>query len=362
MNAQTKRIALIVLLVVALLLAGCNPVSTPTPAPAVVSSSGEVGLAELAAGRKIKVLGLFATQLSEPWDQAIHRPLAVLGDARIIDYRYVEALGYDGQMQKVARQVVEDWRPDLIIGDGFGNNEGENDIGKVAAENPGIVFVFGTDKPAKAPNFSIFDNENKDGAYIAGRILARASKSGVLGQVLGKDLGECNRLGNAFVRGVLDENPKGMVYSQYINDWYAPDKAYAVAEAMIKNGADGMYGERLGAERAAADAGSGVLVVGQMIDVTDQAPANTISCIIWNLEPMIRKVIGDVQQGKVYAENLGNLSWAKNGGTYLSPVPDNLATKYPWASGYIEELMDKIRAGELVIANVDTTLPAQSKR
>jgi len=108
----------VTVLMIAALLAGC-------------AGAGETE--EQAATGKVKVFGAFATPIEEPWDGVIHDALLKAKEAGLIEYTYTEDIGYTGDMERVLREVAEQQKPDLIMGDAFVNEEA---VRRVAADYP----------------------------------------------------------------------------------------------------------------------------------------------------------------------------------------------------------------------------------
>ncbi len=119
------------LIVAAVAMAACA--APPAAAPASNTTSS-------AAAGKLKVFAAYATPLEEPWPSIIHAALNAEKDAGTIDYRYQDDIGYKGDMEQVLRKEIEQNKPDIIMGDAFGNEE---IVAKVAADNPKVAFAFG---------------------------------------------------------------------------------------------------------------------------------------------------------------------------------------------------------------------------
>src|SRR5262245_56628162 len=111
--------------------------------------------AVVAQDAPLKVFGAYATEIEEPWDGVIHAALQAEPDAGRIEYTFVDALGYSGDMELTLRDTAELEQPDIIFGDAFGNEEA---VRAVAADYPDIAFVFGSGGGPADPNFSVFDN------------------------------------------------------------------------------------------------------------------------------------------------------------------------------------------------------------
>src|SRR3990170_7511520 len=140
MNKRTIFHLLIVSILVAslaLLISACGTSATPTPEQVIVTQevvvTKEVKVIETvvveltqepeAGPTKLKVFGAFATPIEEPWDGVIHSALLKAMDAGTIDYEYTDNIGYAGDMERVLGEVAEEKKPNIIIGDAFGNEE-----------------------------------------------------------------------------------------------------------------------------------------------------------------------------------------------------------------------------------------------
>src|SRR5215210_2421943 len=89
----------------------------------------------------LSVFGAFATPIEEPWDGVIHSALKREEKAGVIEYKFVDDIGYSGDMERQLREVAQEDEPDIIFGDAFGNEEA---VRRVAADFPDIAFVFGS--------------------------------------------------------------------------------------------------------------------------------------------------------------------------------------------------------------------------
>ena len=118
--------------VLALALAGCGGDDDDDEA------GGQTGTG---AAETLSVFGAFATAIEEPWDGVIHSALLDEEKAGRIEYNFVDAIGYSGDMERTLREVAQEDEPDVIFGDAFGNEEA---VRRVAADFPDIAFVFGS--------------------------------------------------------------------------------------------------------------------------------------------------------------------------------------------------------------------------
>ena len=296
---------LVVLLIVTSLIAGCAQSNTGT-------SSG-----------KIKVFGAYATPIEEPWDGVIHQALNAAKDAGTIDYTYTENIGYSGDMERILREVADQQKPDIIFGDGFGNEEA---VRRVAKDYPNIAFVFGSGLGPADPNFSVFDNWIQEPAYLSGMLAAGMSKTGTIGVVGGYPVPEVNRLVNGFIKGAKEVNPNAKILVTFINSWFDPAAAKEAALAQIDGGADVLYAERFGVVDAAKE--KGLLAIGNMSDQNSLAPDTVITSPVWNMTPTVNYLVAQVKAGSYTAMDLKDFSMMAKGGATLAPF-HNLESKIP---------------------------------
>lgn len=264
---------------------------------------------------KLKVFGAFATQIEEPWDGVIHTALEAEKVAGTIDYTFQDDIGYAGDMERVLREVANKDKPDIIIGDAFGNEEA---VRAVAKDFPKIAFVFGSGGGPAEPNFSVFDNWIHEPAYLAGMLAGGLTKTNTIGVVGGHPVPEVNRIVNAFAKGAQEVNPNVIVKVTFISSWFDPPSAKEAALAQIGAGADILYAERAGVIEAAQE--NGLIAIGNMSDQASIAPGNVVTSVTWNMVPTVKYVINQVQAGAYAAQDLKDFSMVGKGGAALAAV------------------------------------------
>jgi basic membrane lipoprotein Med (substrate-binding protein (PBP1-ABC) superfamily) len=323
-QSKSKKLFLPValLVIVSLLLASCAPAATPT-ASAETSSSG-----------KLKVYGAYATPIQEPWDGVIHSALKKAADEGKIEYQYTENIGYSGDMERVLREICDKQKPNLIVGDAFGNEEA---IRRVAADYPKIAFAFGSGSGPSEPNVAVFDNWIHEPAYLMGMLAGGLTKSGTIGVVAAMPIPEVNRIVNAFIAGAKETNPKSKVLVTFINSFYDPAQAKEAALAQIDGGADVLFAERFGVIEAAKE--KGLWAFGNMSDQNELAPDQVVTSAVWNMEPTINYLIAQVTAGTFTAQDLKDFSMMGKGGASLASF-HNTESKLP------KDLLDKVKAKE----------------
>ena len=290
--------------VISLVLGACGG-ATPTAAP------------QPAAG-KITVFGAYATPLEEPWDRVIHNALLDAQTRGDVEYKWADHIGYAGDMERVLREEATKNKPDIIIGDAFGNRDG---VAKVASEFPDIAFVFGSDGGPQNPNLAVFDNWIHEPAYLCGLIAGEMTKSNVIGVVAAMPIPEVNRIVNAFIQGVKEVNPDAKVLVTFINSFYDPAKAKEAALAQIDAGADILYAERAGVIEAAAE--KQLFSFGSLEDQNSIAPDYVLTGPVWNMAPTVDYVVKQVKAGAFTAQDLKDFSTMVKGGADLASYHGN---------------------------------------
>jgi basic membrane lipoprotein Med (substrate-binding protein (PBP1-ABC) superfamily) len=291
--------------------------------------------------KTLKVFGAYATAIEEPWDGVIHSALQKEQDAGRIEYRFVDDIGYAGDMERTLREVANQDQPDVIFGDAFGNEEA---VRRVAADFPEIAFVFGSGGGPAEPNFSVFDNWIHEPAYLAGLAAGKLTKSNTLGVVGGYPVPEVNRLINAFIQGAQEANDATQVKVTFINSWFDPAAAKEAALAQIAAGADVLYAERFGVIEAAQE--KGLLSIGNMSDQTELAPDSVVTSAVWSMEPTVKYVIDQVLAGSYTAQDLKDFSMYAKGGASLAPLNTGVEGGIPDdVVGLVEEKEQAIKDG-----------------
>jgi basic membrane protein A and related proteins len=303
---------------------------------------------------KLKVFGAYATPIEEPWDGVIHAALQKAADAGEIEYTYQENIGYSGDMERVLREVCEQQKPNLVMGDAFGNEEA---VRRVAKDFPEIAFAFGSGSGPSEPNVAVFDNWIHEPAYLMGMLAGGLTKSNKIGVVGAMPVPEVNRLVNAFTAGAKAQNPDAVVLVSFINSFFDPAAAKEAALAMIDNGADVLYAERFGVIDAAVE--KGLFAFGNMSDQNELAPDYVVTSAVWNMDPTVEYLIKQVTAGTFTAQDLKDFSMMGKGGASLAPF-HNTESKIP------ADLLAAVKAKQAEIesgifrVDVDEAQPAGS--
>jgi basic membrane protein A len=149
---------------------------------------------------------------------------------------YVEKVPESADAERVIRDMAGQGNK-LIFGTTFGYME---PMLKVANDNKGVKFEHATGYKT-AENMRTYDSRTYEGAYMAGVIAGKMSKSGTLGVVGSVPIPEVVRNINAFTLGAQSVNPKVKTKVVWVNEWFNPPKETEAATALINGGADVLF-------------------------------------------------------------------------------------------------------------------------
>lgn len=145
----------------------------------------------------------------------------------------VESVPESADSERVFRDLANKGNK-IIIGTSFGYQDFEM---KVARDFPDTVFAHATGYK-QAKNFGTYDIRMYQGAYLAGVIAGKVTKSNTLGFVGSVPVPEVVRNINAYTLGARSVNPKIHTKVVWVNSWFDPGKEKQAAEALIGQGAD----------------------------------------------------------------------------------------------------------------------------
>jgi basic membrane lipoprotein Med (substrate-binding protein (PBP1-ABC) superfamily) len=262
---------------------------------------------------KIKVAGIYTVPIEQQWVSRIHKALQAAQARGDVEYVWSESVS-NTDYERVMRQYSEAGNQ-LVVGEVFGV---ERPARAVARDYPKTAYLMGSSFGPAGKNFAVFDNYIQEPAYLTGMIAGSMTKSNHIGMVGGYPIPEVNRLMNAFMDGARETNPQVRFSVSFIGSWFDPPKAKEASFAMIDRGADVMYAERFGVSDAAKE--RKVLAIGNVIDTQAQYPETVVVSALWHMEPTIDRAIQAVKAGTFTAEDYGQYSTMKFGGSSLSPL------------------------------------------
>ncbi|MQX64535.1 BMP family ABC transporter substrate-binding protein [Sinorhizobium meliloti] len=283
----------------------------------VLASGLVLGVSALApavrASAPIKVAGVHASPVENAWNSVLHKALQDAAAEGVIEYVFSEGISgtdYPRAMREYAEQGAK-----LIIGEAYAV---EKQAREVAADYPETAFVLGSSGKESGDNFGVFGTWNHDGAYLAGMLAGKMTKSNVVGSVGAMPIPEVNMLINAFAAGVKAVNPDAKHLVTFIGTFFDPPKAREAGLAQIDARADILFGERIGTADAAKE--RGLKSVGSLIDYTPRYPDTVFANALWGFRPILNAAIADVSAGKPVGKDYTAFGLLKEGGSDVAYV------------------------------------------
>ncbi|MES2935931.1 MAG: BMP family ABC transporter substrate-binding protein [Pseudomonadota bacterium] len=235
---------------------------------------------------------------------------------------FVENVPEGADAERVFRDLATQGNQ-LIFGTTFGYME---PMLKVAKDFPNIKFEHATGYKTAA-NMAIYDSRTYEGAYVAGVIAGKMTKSNKLGVVGSIPIPEVIRNINAFTLGAQSVNPAATTRVVWINKWFDPGKERDGALALIGLGVDVLIQNTDSPATLQAAEEKGVLAFGWDSDMSKFGPKAHLGSAAINWAPYYNKIVGDVLAGS-------------------------------WKSG---ETWNGVKEGAINIVSPNATLPADVK-
>lgn len=219
--------------VAAAALVGCGKKEEPAPAPAPVAA------APAAKPEPLKIAFAYVGPVGDGgWTFAHDNGRKALekefGDK--ISTSFVENVPESADAERVIRDMAGQGNK-LIFGTTFGYME---PMLKVAADNAGVKFEHATGYK-QAANMRTYDSRTYEGAYMAGVIAGKMTKTNTLGVVASIPIPEVIRNINSFTLGAQSSNPKVKTKVVWVNGWFDPPKETEAATSLINGGADVLF-------------------------------------------------------------------------------------------------------------------------
>ncbi|HXE22913.1 MAG TPA: BMP family ABC transporter substrate-binding protein [Rhodoferax sp.] len=149
---------------------------------------------------------------------------------------FVENVPEGSDAERVFRDMANQGNK-IIFATSFGYMDA---IVKVARDFPDVVFEHATGYKTAA-NLSTYDCRTYEGAYMAGVIAGKMTKTGVIGVVGSVPIPEVLRNIDSFTLGAQSTHPAVKTKVVWVNDWHNPPKETEAATALINGGADVLF-------------------------------------------------------------------------------------------------------------------------
>ncbi|MES2192217.1 MAG: BMP family ABC transporter substrate-binding protein [Pseudomonadota bacterium] len=311
-------------------LVGCGKKEEPAPAPApapVASAPAKVEPLKIAFAYVGPVGDGGWTFAHDNGKKAVEK---AFGDKVVTSF--VEKVPESADAERVIRDMADQGNK-LIFGTTFGYME---PMLKVAADKKDVKFEHATGYKT-ADNMRTYDSRTYEGAYMAGVVAGKMSKTGTLGVVGSVPIPEVVRNINSFTLGAQSVNPKIKTKVVWVNEWFNPPKETEAATALINGGADVLFQNTDSSAVLQTAEKMGKRAFGWDSDMTSYGPKAHLASAIINWGPYYVKTVGDVLEGK-WTGNSGVWWGVKEGAIDLvsiaADVPDDTKKK-----------IDEVKAG-----------------
>ena len=277
--------------VAAAALTGCGKKEEPTPVAAPVAAAPAPAKVE-----PLKVAFAYVGPVGDGgWtfahDNGRKAVEKAYGDKVITSF--VEKVPESADAERVIRDMVSQGNK-LIFGTTFGYME---PMLKVAADTKGVKFEHATGYKT-ADNMRTYDSRTYEGAYMAGVIAGKMSKTGTLGVVGSVPIPEVVRNINSFTLGAQSVNPKITTKVVWVNEWFNPPKETEAATALINGGADVLFQNTDSSAVLQTAEKMGKRAFGWDSDMTSYGPKAHLGSAVINWGPYYVKAVGEALEGK----------------------------------------------------------------
>ncbi|WP_457279855.1 BMP family ABC transporter substrate-binding protein [Polaromonas sp. P5_D5] len=206
---------------------------------------------------------------------------------------FVEKVPESADAERVIRDMAAQGNK-LIFGTTFGYME---PMLKVAGDTKDVKFEHATGYK-QAANMRTYDSRTYEGAYMAGVIAGKMSKTGTLGVVGSVPIPEVVRNINSFTLGAQSVNPKVKTKVVWVNEWFNPPKETEAATALINGGADVLFQNTDSSAVLQTAEKMGKRAFGWDSDMTAYGPKAHLASAIINWGPYYVKSVGEALEGK----------------------------------------------------------------
>jgi simple sugar transport system substrate-binding protein len=211
----------------------------------------------------------------------------VLGAA--VQTTVVEDVAEGPDAERVMRDLASQGHR-LIFATSFGYLEGAL---RVAAEFPNVRFEHAGGYKT-APNLNTYNVRAYEARWLAGRLAALNSPSGVAGYVAGFPVPEVVQGINAFALGMRSVNPKSSVRVVWLNTWFDPARERDAALALVNQGADVLANHTASPAVALAAEEKGVKLIANQSDMRAFAPHAQLAAVMPSWGAYYAQVARDV--------------------------------------------------------------------
>jgi simple sugar transport system substrate-binding protein len=257
-----------------------------------------------------------------------------------IQTSFVENVPESADAERVIRDMATQGNK-LIFGTTFGYME---PMLKVAADTKDVKFEHATGYK-QAENMRTYDSRTYEGAYMAGVIAGKMTKSNTLGVVASVPIPEVVRNINAFTLGAQSSNPKVKTKVVWVNEWFNPPKETEAATSLINGGADVLFQNTDSPAVLKTAEAKGKRAVGWDSDMTAYGPKAHLASAVINWGPYYIKSTKEALDGK-WTGGTGSWWGVKEGAIDIVSIAADVPAE---TKAKVEEVKKGLADGSFVI-------------
>ena len=206
---------------------------------------------------------------------------------------FVENVPESADAERVIRDMASQGNK-IIFGTTFGYME---PMLKVAGDMADVKFEHATGYK-QAANMNTYDSRTYQGAYMAGVVAGKMTKTNTLGVVASIPIPEVIRNINSFTLGAQSVNPKIKTKVVWVNEWFNPPKETEAATSLINGGADILMQNTDSSAVLQTAEKMGKRAFGWDSDMSAYGPKAHLGSAVINWGPYYVKAVRDVLEGK----------------------------------------------------------------
>lgn len=254
---------------------------------------------------------------------------------------FVENVPESADAERVIRDMATEGKNKLIFGTTFGYME---PMLKVAADTKDVKFEHATGYKT-AENMRTYDSRTYEGAYMAGVIAGKMTKTNTLGVVASIPIPEVIRNINSFTLGAQSSNPKVKTKVVWVNGWFDPPKETEAATSLINGGADVLFQNTDSPAVLKTAEAKGKRAFGWDSNMTAYGPKAHLASSVINWGPYYIKATREALEGKWTG---GTSAWwgVKEGAIDIVSIAEDVPAE---TKARVEEVKKGLADGSFVI-------------
>jgi simple sugar transport system substrate-binding protein len=197
----------------------------------------------------------------------------------------------------------------------------------------------------QADNMRTYDSRTYEGAYMAGVIAGKMTKTNTLGVVGSIPIPEVIRNINSFTLGAQSSNPKIKTKVVWVNEWFNPGKETEAATTLINGGADVLMQNTDSSAVLQTAEKLGKRAFGWDSDMTAYGPKAHLGSAVINWAPYYIKATGEALAGTWKG---GSAAWwgVKEGAIDMVSVAADVPAE---TKAKVDEVKAGLKAGTFAI-------------